>query len=81
MTSFSFICETPLDLEKFQTWFGELLQSKRQDILRSRGILEFNGGDERCVLQSVHMLMSGSSMDGGMAGRQAAQLSRGVRWS
>ncbi|MEM8976687.1 MAG: GTP-binding protein [Pseudomonadota bacterium] len=62
VTSVSFTSDTPLDLDKFQTWFGELLQSKGQDILRSKGILEFEGEDERYVFQGVHMLMSGSPM-------------------
>ena len=62
VTSLSFTSETPLDLDKFQTWFSELLQSKGQDILRSKGILDFEGEDERYVFQGVHMLMSGSPM-------------------
>jgi G3E family GTPase len=66
--SVSFTSDTPLDLEKFQTWFGELLQSKGQDILRSKGILDFAGEDERYVFQGVHMLMSGSAMGDWPAG-------------
>lgn len=62
VTSLSFTSETPLDPDKFQTWFSELLQSKGQDILRSKGILEFEGEDERYVFQGVHMLMSASPM-------------------
>ncbi|MEM1388589.1 MAG: GTP-binding protein [Pseudomonadota bacterium] len=69
VTSVSFTSETPLDLEKFQTWFGELLQSKGQDILRSKGILEFEGEEERYVFQGVHMLMSGSPMGAWPAGK------------
>ncbi|MEM9812953.1 MAG: GTP-binding protein, partial [Pseudomonadota bacterium] len=41
--SVSFVSETPLDLDKFQTWFGKLLQERGQDILRSKGILDFAG--------------------------------------
>ena len=62
ITSVSFTSDTPLDLEKFQTWFGTLLQTNGQDILRSKGILNFTGTNERYVFQGVHMLMDASSM-------------------
>ena len=61
-TSVSFVSETPLDFEKFQSWFGKVLQTRGQDILRSKGILDFDGLDERYVFQGVHMLMDGSPM-------------------
>ena len=60
--SVSFVSETPLDFEKFQSWFGKVLQTRGQDILRSKGILDFEGLDERYVFQGVHMLMDGSPM-------------------
>ena len=62
ITSLSFVSDTPLDLEKFQDWFGNLLQTKGQDILRSKGILDFVGEKERYVFQGVHMLMDASPM-------------------
>ena len=62
ITSVSFVSNTPLDFEKFQNWFGKLLQTKGQDILRSKGILDFKGQNERFVFQGVHMLMDGSPM-------------------
>ena len=62
ITSISFVSETPLDFEKFQSWFGKVLQTRGQDILRSKGILDFEGLDERYVFQGVHMLMDGSPM-------------------
>ena len=62
ITSISFVSETPLDFEKFQSWFGKVLQTRGQDILRSKGILDFDGLDERYVFQGVHMLMDGSPM-------------------
>ena len=62
VTSVSFTSDSPLDLEKFQTWFGKLLQTRGQDILRSKGILEFAGHDDRYVFQGVHMLMDGSPL-------------------
>lgn len=36
VTSVSYIAEHPLNLEKFQQWFGELLRTCRQDILHSK---------------------------------------------
>ena len=62
VTSVSFVSETPLDLDKFQDWFGNLLQRRGQDILRSKGILDFSGHGDRYVFQGVHMLMDGSPM-------------------
>ena len=60
--SISLTSDVPLDLEKFQTWFGQLLQSRGQDILRSKGILDFKGEEDRYVFQGVHMLMDGAPM-------------------
>ena len=62
ITSVSFVSDTPLDFEKFQTWFGKLLRTRGQDILRSKGILDFADHDDRYVFQGVHMLMEGSPM-------------------
>lgn len=62
ITSVSFVSDTPLDFDKFQTWFGQLLQTRGQDILRSKGILDFAGHEDRYVFQGVHMLMDGSPM-------------------
>ena len=62
VASVSFVSETPLDLDRFQEWFGNLLQQRGQDILRSKGILDFSGHRDRYVFQGVHMLMDGSPM-------------------
>ena len=60
--SLSLVADSPLDLETFQTWFGKLLQTRGQDIMRSKGILDFKGEDDRYVFQGVHMLMDGAPM-------------------
>lgn len=60
--SISLASDVPLDLDKFQAWFGRLLQTRGQDILRSKGILDFKGEDDRYVFQGVHMLMDGAQM-------------------
>jgi G3E family GTPase len=62
VTSVSLAAEAPLDLDRFQSWFGRLLQTRGQDILRSKGILDFAGEPERYVFQGVHMLMDGAPM-------------------
>ena len=60
--SVSLISDIPLDIDKFQSWFGGLLQTCGQDILRSKGIIEFAGIDERYVFQGVNMNMDASPM-------------------
>ncbi|MEM7522282.1 MAG: GTP-binding protein [Pseudomonadota bacterium] len=60
--SISLASDAPLDMEKFQSWFGRLLQTRGQDILRSKGILDFKGEEDRFVFQGVHMLMDGAPM-------------------
>ena len=62
VTSISLTSEWPLDIDKFQTWFSALLQTRGQDILRSKGILDFAEVDQRYVFQGVHMLMDTSPM-------------------
>ena len=46
--------------DAFQTWFSTLLRTKGQDLLRSKGIIDMAGEDQRYVIQGVHMLMDGS---------------------
>ena len=48
-----------LDLEKFQTWMRELLANQGPDIFRMKGVLSFNGQEERYVFQGVHMIFDG----------------------
>jgi len=62
VSSVSLLSDKPLDIDKFQSWFGELLQTRGNDILRSKGVIEFSGLDERYVFQGVHMLMEASPM-------------------
>jgi len=62
VTSLSLTSDAPLDLDKFQAWFGKLIQTRGQDILRSKGILDFKGEEDRYVFQGVHMLMDDAPM-------------------
>lgn len=57
--SVSLTVDAPIDSRKFDAWIGELLAAKGQDILRSKGILSFQGSDKRFVFQAVHMIKDG----------------------
>jgi G3E family GTPase len=57
--SVSFEVEKPIDAEKFNAWIGELLQTKGQDLLRTKGILHYQGDDRRFAFQAVHMIADG----------------------
>ena len=72
--SISLVADAPLDLDKFQTWFGQLLQTRGQDILRSKGILDFKGEEDRYVFQGVHMLMDGAPMGAWPKGPRQSRL-------
>ncbi|MDB5370361.1 MAG: cobalamin biosynthesis protein CobW [Roseomonas sp.] len=57
--SMSFEVSAPVDPGKFNTWIGELLQNKGQDLLRTKGILNYPGEDRRFAFQAVHMIADG----------------------
>ncbi len=57
--SLSFSVAEPLDQARFQAWIGALLQEQGQDILRSKGILDFKGEQRRFGFQAVHMMADG----------------------
>jgi G3E family GTPase len=48
-----------VNVDKLNTWLGELLASKGVDIFRSKGILAVSGQDNQFVFQGVHMLFDG----------------------
>jgi len=48
-----------LDPVRLKSWLGNLLQTRGQDIFRSKGVLSLNGESRRYVFQGVHMLMDG----------------------
>ena len=48
-----------LDLKNFNDWLQELLSKQGQDIFRMKGVLSFDGQEERYVFQGVHMLFDG----------------------
>jgi G3E family GTPase len=59
VNSVSFEVSRPIDAEKFNAWIGQLLQSKGQDLLRTKGILHYAGDNRRFAFQAVHMIADG----------------------
>ena len=59
IASMSFEVAAPLDPEKFNAWIGALLAEKGQDLLRTKGILSYQGDDRRFAFQAVHMMADG----------------------
>lgn len=57
--SLSFEVSEPLDENKFNAWISELLQSKGQDLLRTKGVLAFKDENRRFAFQAVHMIADG----------------------
>ena len=49
----------PLNPEKVNDWLSYLLQSRGQDILRMKGVLNFTGEPRRYVFHGVHMIFDG----------------------
>ncbi len=59
ITSMSFELEAPIDPEKFNAWIGALLQDQGQNLLRTKGILNYQGEKRRFAFQAVHMIADG----------------------
>jgi G3E family GTPase len=59
MQSLSLRTDKPLDPTKFMPWLQNLVAAEGQKILRSKGILAFEGDDDRYVFQGVHMMLEG----------------------
>jgi G3E family GTPase len=49
----------PLQPDKVNDWLSYLLQSRGQDILRMKGVLNFRGEPRRYVFHGVHMVFDG----------------------
>jgi G3E family GTPase len=48
-----------LDARKVNDWLSYLLQSRGEDILRMKGVLNIKGDDRRYVFHGVHMMFDG----------------------
>ncbi|MBX6746071.1 MAG: GTP-binding protein [Acetobacteraceae bacterium] len=57
--SVSFEVSRPIDPERFNAWISQLLAQKGQDLLRTKGILHYQGDDRRFAFQAVHMIADG----------------------
>ncbi len=57
ITSLSLTSEHAMNGEKFMTWVNGLAADYGQNLLRWKGILNFEGEDKRFVFQAVHMIM------------------------
>jgi len=60
MQSLALHTDKPIDPEKFFPWVQDLVAREGPNILRSKGILAFNGDPERFVFQGVHMMLDGN---------------------
>jgi G3E family GTPase len=49
----------PLDAQRVNDWLSEVLQTRGQDILRMKGVLQFQAEPRRFVFHGVHMTFDG----------------------
>jgi G3E family GTPase len=57
VASFLFKSTLPFDQEKLQDFFADMIVRHGPDLMRYKGILYFEGRDQRVVFQGVHMMM------------------------
>jgi G3E family GTPase len=50
-----------VDLDRFQSWLGALLQRRGPALYRGKGVLSVAGSDRRWVFHSVHMLLESAN--------------------
>jgi len=74
ITSVSLAADQPLDPDRFQVWFGQIIQRFGTDILRAKGILHLAGEDRRYVMQGVHMLIEANFLGPWPAGPRTSKL-------
>jgi G3E family GTPase len=55
--------QKPIDLNRFMSWISGLLQEQGGSILRSKGLFNAKGFNERVLFQSVRMLTTVSRLD------------------
>ncbi len=54
----------PLEMDRFLRWMDSMLTLDGEDLLRTKGILAFEGEARRFVFQSVHRIADGDFFDG-----------------
>jgi G3E family GTPase len=57
ITSFVFRDSRPFDLHKLETFFGLLIETYGQDMLRYKGVQNIQDNPRRLLFQGVHMIM------------------------
>jgi len=60
--SFSIETDRPINPERFQTWLTHTLQTQGTQLYRLKGFLNFQGAEERLVIQGVHMVVDTSTL-------------------
>jgi G3E family GTPase len=59
VNSVSFEVDRPIDAERFNAWITQVLAAKGQDLLRTKGVLHYEGDSRRFAFQAVHMIADG----------------------
>jgi G3E family GTPase len=59
--SFSIETDRPIDAERFQAWLTRTLQTQGTQLYRMKGFLNFQGANERIIIQGVHMVVDTGS--------------------
>jgi G3E family GTPase len=62
VASFSLESDRPLEPARFQTWLAEVLRTQGTRLYRLKGFLNFQGSNERIVIQGVHMVVDTSAL-------------------
>jgi G3E family GTPase len=62
VSSFSIETTRPINPERFQTWLSHTLQTQGTQLYRLKGFLNFQGAEERLVIQGVHMVVDTSTL-------------------
>ena len=59
VTSFALTSDAPLDPDRFFPWVQSVAEHFGPNLLRMKGIIAFDGDDDRYVMQGIHMLLEG----------------------
>jgi G3E family GTPase len=62
VSSFSIETNRSINPERFQTWLTHTLQTHGTRLYRLKGFLNFQGAEERLVIQGVHMVVDTSTL-------------------
>jgi G3E family GTPase len=62
VTSFSLETERPIHAQRFQSWLTHTLETQGTRLYRMKGFLNFEGANERIVIQGVHMVVDTSAL-------------------